>query len=173
MAKASPSPSSQRKFVVPRFQSVHEHVSSSFFSGGTFINHLILWNKKQPAHSTALYLNLWVRAGGSECIASNANANFTGVHRRLIWSISILWPLLCIAKYYTTAINFLIFSSKKVIFIQHEWDRWRWLLNVGCWIGVLLFFASLCALCSALFGLFSSLLFLRHCCFYFQLNRCI
>lgn len=113
-----------KKTVCGCFQSVHEHVF-----GWTFINHLIL--KQKWAHQE------WEKEHKSRILSARnrilcvslrsplwVTSNDPALQREIWWSISILWPLLCIAKHSTTAINFLIFSSKKVIFI-HEWDRWR------------------------------------------------
>lgn len=109
-----------------------------FFCERTFINHL---KSETKTNQHCALVSTHTRASHS---MNSARMESLMVH---IYFMAI--TLYC-EMLYTTAINFLIFSSKKVTFI-HKWDRWR------CVVVVVVFFplfVCLCVflLCFALFG---------------------
>lgn len=145
MAKASPS--SQRKCaVVPRFQSdTSTFLLLLLFSGGTFINHLILWNKKQPAHSTVFeFVSEWMSA----CFAYPMRISQACKASDLVHIYFMAITLYCKILY--NSHKFSHFLIRKG-YIYTAWMG-SMTLAVGCWIGAAIFCACLCALCSALFG---------------------
>lgn len=115
------------------------------FSGKTFINHLTLKQNKKT-HTTA--------PSSLTTATKNGTTIFVFVirerkrNRWIGWFISIfLWPLLCIAKHSIAAINFLIFSSKKVIWLM----RWMGSMTLQpkhvCAVLFIRSFHSCCARC--------------------------
>lgn len=113
------------------------------FLGKTFINHLM--PKKTNTHThkyanRAFFTNNSGKKWHNNFCLCDSRARETFISDA---SYLFLWPLLCIAKHSTAAINFLIFSSKKVI----------WLIR---WMGSMTLQPKLVCVCRAFIRSFHS-----------------
>lgn len=139
MAKASPSPSSQRKccstFSIRTQARFLLFFFFSFFSGGTFINHLILWNKKQPARSTVFeFVSEWVNVSHWMRISGVQASDLVHIY------------FMAITLYCKILYN----SHKFSHFLIQKGYIYTWMgsmtVAVGCWIGVAIFCLFMCSL---------------------------